>query len=233
MRRMARNCAYIHPAIELGHKLTQVINSSLAPSTKQLYSRAWALLHDFGRKCNISVFPSDRTVLGLWITDLHIKGYATNTIRTFVSAISYYHKLSSYPDPSAYFMVEQTFQGLKRIRPSVDVRKPITQAILHQLVCALHHSNLTNYNTVLYTSMFLLAFYGLCRVCELTYSKHNRHNLQLLDIQVCTQLPHLIVTFRSFKHSTRPESITIHQQSPSDICPYHSSDEKLFDYSEQ
>ena len=207
--------------------MTQVIDSALSDNTKQLYRRAWTLLQIFGKQFNLQTFPANSHTIGLWITDLHCKGYATNTIRTFVSAIAYYHKLSNFPDPSSTFKIEKTFQGLKKIRPSADQRKPITPAIINQLIAQLRKSDMTTYDKTLFTTMFLVAFYGLCRVSEITHSKANKHNLQLNSVTVQAKQSRIVITFKSFKHSSTPQSVTINQQYPPNICPVQTVQEYI------
>ena len=181
--------------------------------------RAWTLFQKFGKKLNIGMFPANSHTIGLWITDLHCKGYATNSIRTFVSAIAYYHKLFNFPDPSSTFMIQKAFQGLKKLKPSMDNRQPITPVIINQLVHQLRRLEITSYDKTLFTAMFLVAFYGLCRVSEITHNKHSNHNIQVDNVSLRNKPSSIVITFQSFKHSNTPQSVTIHQQYPPNICP--------------
>ena len=75
--------------------------------------------------------------------------------------------------------------------------------------------------------MFQVAFYGLCRVSEITHSKANKHNLQLNNVTVQTKQSRIVITFKSFKHSSTPQSVTISQQYPHRICPVQTVQEYI------
>ena len=141
--------------------LKAIVSSSLAPNTWKLYNRAWTVLQDFGRTVHISVFPLESYNLGLFISYLFQKGYSTATIRTFVSAIGFYHKVNGLHDPSSSYMIEKAIQGLKKLRPSIDKRRAITIDMLANMVCSLFNLPLTMYERYLFKSMFLIAFFGL------------------------------------------------------------------------
>lgn len=144
-----------------------------------------------------------------------------------VSAVVYHHKINNYPDPSSSFLIEKAFQGLKKLKPSEEARRQITQQILHQLINAMATIGLSPYDRTLYTSMFMVGFYGLCRVCEITYSKHNVHNLHTSNVTTCSAPPRIVITFQSFKHASGPQSITINQQHQPNSCPVQAITEYL------
>ena len=135
-----------------------------------------------------------------------------------ISAIAYFHKINNLPDPSASFLIEKTLQGLSRLRPSVDNRQAITLVILHRLVDSIQQMTLSNYDKLLFRSMFLFAFFGLCRIGEITGSPL-LHTLLGSDVQVIHNPLRAIVTFRTYKHSISKQSITFYIQSPQQYCP--------------
>ena len=152
----------------------------------------------FGGKINTAISANKPKYTFLLVTSVHCKGYATNSIRTFVLAIAYYHKLFNYSDPSSTFMIQKAFQGLKKLKPSMDNRQPITPAIINQLVHQLRQLDITSYDKTLFTTMFLVAFYGLCRVSEITHSKHNNHNIQVENVSLRNKPSSIVITFQSF-----------------------------------
>ena len=152
------------------------------------------------------------------MTYLYQKNYSTNTIRTFVSAISYFHKILNYPDPSTSFLIAKTFRGLQILKPAQDSRLPISRPLLHLMIDTIDIMPLSYFHKLLYKSMFLLAFYALCRISELTKTPSN-HSLQYHDLQLLHGPERIIVTFRTFKHSTSKESVSIHSHLPHKYCP--------------
>ena len=75
--------------------------------------------------------------------------------------------------------------------------------------------------------MFLVAFYGLCRVSEITHSKANKHNIQLNNVTVQFKQSRTVITFNSFKHSSTSQSVTINQQDPPSISPVQTAQEYI------
>ena len=166
---------------------------------------------------SINPLPLDHIAMGLFITHLFKHGYAVNTIRTFTYAITYYHKLCCLPDPGSSFLVIKTLQGLGHLRPSVDTRLPITLGILVQLTLVLPQACSNRYEVILYRAVFALAFFGLCRISELTISP-STHTLHLSDIIIREKPPRVVVVFTTFKHSLSKQSITIYPRNSS-LCP--------------
>ena len=61
----------------------------------------------------------------------------TAPVATHLSAISYFHKFHSLPDPTKSFLVHQVQIGGRRFHHQIDTRHPITKYILHQLYLAI------------------------------------------------------------------------------------------------
>ena len=176
---------------------------------------------EFSRISSLTIFPADSLTLSLFIIHLHQRNYAPNTIRTFVSAVAYYHKLHQYSDPSDSFIVSKTLKGLYKLRPSVDVRQPITRSMLHQLYDILPQVSANGYDTILFRAMFLFAFYALARISEITECR-STHNIIYSDLQVLSKPSRIIVTFRTFKHSVVKQSVSIYCHHPHQFCPVHN-----------
>jgi len=160
----------------------------------------------------------DSLSLALFITYLHQRGYATATIRTIVAGVSYHHKSIGLPDPASSFIIAKAFQGIQKLNPSMDKRQPISLDLLHKLCDALDTFNLPTYEQKLFRTMFLCAFYGLCRISELT-GKPENHTLLATDVVVHAKQTKCFLTFRTYKHSKGSQSVTIYQQATSQYCP--------------
>lgn len=183
----------------------ELVNSSLATRTQQLYRRVWKHFDAFcgqfltAKDANI---PVAIPVLSLYLAYLHKIGYASSTISTYNSALGFFHKLHNVPDPSTSFFILSLLKGVKRKYPSQDNRLPITFPILVKLIGALDLVCTEWYFICMYKAMFLLAFYAFLRVSEMTYNPSNvgqNHCLQLSNIHFTSE--GLTVRFNSFKHS--------------------------------
>lgn len=77
------------------------------------------------------------------------------------------------------------------------------------------------YETRLFTSLFLLAYYFCLRSGEIVHSHSSNHTLQLQDLSINHSPPHLAlnILFKSYKHSLEPVSITYQPNSNDKYCP--------------
>lgn len=184
------------------------MNASVAASTEDTYRRAWKLYGDFSSSylnCEVSL-PIPVHSVALFVAYLHEKKMSIKTILTYLSGISYLHKLSDQPSPTESFLIKSLVRGAQRLAPSYDIRLPITVPVLNQLGRALQFTCLTAYHHRMFVSMFLFAFSAFARCSEITKTKpsSDKHILQFSDvsIQYKLQMPHAVqVTFRSYKHN--------------------------------
>lgn len=200
----------------------------MAKGSWSIYQRAIDALSAFLTQFNIEgTLPISPVVLGFFISYMHNKQYAASTIETYVSAIGFVHKLYDEKDPSGSFIVKKAIQGVKKDRPTADVRLPITQPILHKLVDAIHHCADTLYKQTMYASMFRLAFAAFLRVGEMAMSHKNEDNiLALRDITRNQESGGIRITFRKFKHSGgRKKVVEIARQQRS--CPVQALEKYL------
>ena len=80
---------------------------------------------------HIPIYPA---TLALFIAYIFNRDYAPSTVNTYVSALSYSHKLSGLPDPTRVFYIAQMLKGYGKRGFRLDSRFPITLHILHSLL---------------------------------------------------------------------------------------------------
>ena len=95
----------------------------------------------------------------LFVVYLSAKKLAPSTISTYISALSYVHKIGSFSDPTKAFVVHKIMTAQSRLCSKPDIRLPITRSILHKLVQALNHTITPAYQILLFQTMFLVAFF--------------------------------------------------------------------------
>ena len=162
-----------------------------------------------------SLLPASVNSLALFISYLSARKFASSTILTYVSALSYVHKLGNLPDPSKNFLVQKLSSVHNRLNSTPDVRLPITHSVLHRLVLALSHTNSSAFQRLLYKTMFLVAFYGFFRLGELTAKGANLRplvhfeDLSFLSHHSCVTSASIVI--KGFKHDTsgRPFSVNL------------------------
>ena len=206
-----------------------MVNKALTPTTHVVYDRARDQYCSF--VCNHlnrqDPFPASVDLLMLFLAHYYEKGMAASTVRTYVSTLSYYHRINDMPDPTQVFIVKKCLQGYSRSRVSVDCRKPITLAELRKIVLSLTHTTNSHFLRVMLKAMYLLAFHALLRIGEFTLKTSSKVTSILKRTNVNFQfgasssLPtHLEVFLSGYKHS-HGHSTTLLIQSNVDtlLCP--------------
>ena len=169
-------------ASKLADVVTNLLKSSLQPSSVPIYRRAWNLLNQFLSSVFQSVdfsLPISPTILALYVAFLFDRKYAPSTVNTYVSAISYSHKLYGLPDPSKAFLIVQMLKGYGKVGFRLDSRLPLTLPILHRLIQAAAVVINSPDHAALFMAMCSLAFYAFLRVGEITVVSSNKSNVPL------------------------------------------------------
>ena len=141
----------------------------------------------------------------LFIAYLYDLKYAASTVHTYVSALSYSHILSGYPDPAKTFVVVQMLKGYGKLNARLDSRLPITIPILHKLLrCALLLP-LTKYEILAVESMWGTAFFAFLRIGEITFSSTSPPPIQIHHLTKLVNEAHEVLGFNikfvNFKQS--------------------------------
>ena len=202
----------------------ELLGQALGRSTQAAYQRAWRAYREFLDTYNFPfVFPAGERTIFLFIAQMQSRHYSPSTIASYVSALSYIHKVAGHPDPTDSFLIRKSLQAARRISPTYDSRLPITEEILHRLISGLSCTISTQYRKALYRSMFLLAFHAFLRVGEVTRSEHT---LQFEDV---TQIGSKIqIRFRTAKHSAgHIQTVNVQPVSPKGFCPVEAWQEYI------
>ena len=193
-----------------------LLSSSLATSTKTVYKRTWDRFQQFAQSLYQSCFPASVSLLCLYIAHMVSSKPIPKpaSLATALSAISYYHKIAGFPDPTSDFLIRKLLQGVSKSNPSLDNRLPITIPILHALLAACPHIAAHPYESALLASMFSVMFHAFLRVGEVTTSPHN---IQFSQVTINS---HINLQFLSFKHHKGPPfSLSIPPAHSSQYCP--------------
>ena len=97
--------------------LHTLLNAALSCATKRAYRRA---ISSYANCCRfhfpvVPVFPASACVLGAFIAHLPSQRYAPATFMTYVSAISYVHRLAGKVDPTQLFVINKLLVGAKKL----------------------------------------------------------------------------------------------------------------------
>lgn len=212
--------------------MNQLLSASLAPSTINSYRR---ILHHFiSFHCDkypaTVIFPVSQKTLSEYIVHLFNHNMSASTIYSYISAISFVHKLENMTDPTTSFFVKKLLKGVHNTKRSYDCRLPITQSILEQLCLATDKVVFPFQKALLCRSMFLLAFHAFLRIGEFTVNHNNTQDsiLQVQDISFqrnsqSQSLSSMTVKISNFKHSDlKPFLIEISSGSSEFLCPVYT-----------
>ena len=79
---------------------------------------------------------------------------------TYMSALSYIHKLAGKADPTQLFVIKKLLAAAQKLSGKPDTRLPISPSILHKIVDATQFIVSSAYLRNMLQSMFLLAFHA-------------------------------------------------------------------------
>ena len=208
--------------------MNDLLSSALSAGSRKLYSRAWTVFREFYVHFvspHSFSLPLSTTTIALFVSYLRARKLAPSTISSYLSAISYVHKIKDLRDPTKEFLIQKLLTAVGKER-SADPRLPITKPVPFQLVRSLQHTLSSAEQRTLFTAMFLIAFYGFFRIGELaskspasSNSVVQFNNLSFLSTEGSIQS--LKITICHFKHNTnnRPVDVIITRDSASPICP--------------
>ena len=196
----------------------------MAPSSLQVYKQSWVLFleaHNFLYQSDPPqvTIPLTSQQAAIYVSYLHKEGYAPSSIVSYTSALGYIHRLRGYTDPTTAVLVQKLIAGAIKVTPPAPPRLPITLVILHRLLQAVDSHIKHYYHRSLLKAMFLISFYGLMRMGEVTMSKHGLVPLQMNQLQISQDK--VIISITQFKYNSKltPVDIIFPRHQDPQWCP--------------
>ena len=165
--------------------------------------------------------PASEHIVALYATHLHHIGLKHSTIRTHLSAIAFYHKINSFPDPTKSFIINKLLTAYQRHDKPQPTRRPITSDLLLRILRCISATTLPSYHKFLFRALFSVMYFAALRVSEVTHSFSNNHNLTSEQVKVIHKGPRALIRieFSSYKHSQGcPTPVVVHPTSSAG-CP--------------
>nr|XP_034335988.1 uncharacterized protein LOC117692391 isoform X1 [Crassostrea gigas] len=155
-------------AHDLQLRSQEILSYALSNNTCKLYDTAVNAFHLF---CQVyqsrPVLPPSQSDLVNFVSYLSLQKFSANAIKTYIAGISNHCKLHGFPDRTQDFLLKKVLLGLSRSNPHHDTRKPITLQILTTTVQTLPSICHSYYESTLFTTIFVTAFFGFFRMGEL------------------------------------------------------------------
>lgn len=182
-------------------RLHQLARCALAQNSQRTYARVWRRLESFAASRGQPPLPLSKRQTEAFVAQLYDEGLAPATMRCYVGAISYFHKINGFPDFTGTFVIIRALSGAARLAATPAPREPISLRLLHRLTTQCASAFTSEHDRALYPAMFLVAFYALCRVSEITVGQFTDHTIQRRDVARQAGADAYRITFRSFKHA--------------------------------
>ena len=163
--------------------------------------------------------------MALFISYLHARKLAPSTIKSYLSAIGYVHKMKGVRDPTKAFLIDKLLTAPGR-QGSIDIRLPISKPVLHELVSSLQQTNSSAFQRTLFSAMFLMAFYGFVHIGELAAKSTGAggsvvqyNHMRFLSRHGSIRM--IKITITNFKHNTdkRPFNILLEREDSLPMSP--------------
>ena len=211
----------------------RLLDGSLAKSSQATYRGGIGCFTDFRIEMRLNQeWPAPIGHVVHFIAFLSLGGKAPSTIQTYMSALSYVHKINGWVDPTSNFIVQKLKEGSKRLDRRVDSRFPITLNILGQLLNSLPQICKSSYECCLFRAAFCLAFFGFLRVGEFSATSKKGDVSKILavsDIKIDADQSCLKLLIRFSKTDQKGLSTTLQigVGPNSTMCPVKTTGEFL------
>ena len=198
----------------------------MAKSTKKAYIRNWNYFYNFLENITqqVPVLPVHTQHVALFIAHLYNQNLRSSTIKSYISTISFVHKIGNLEDPTKTFLIKKAIIGQKRKESKPSYKLPITRNILHKLVQAVPFASDSSYDQVIFKAIFLFTFYACLRIGEVVEAQEKMHTLQIHQISPINtkQGQGYKVKFSSYKHSYNLTPTFHLQPTNSKYCPVNA-----------
>lgn len=196
----------------------------MTENTKTVYATAIRNFDEFRTLYRMhKVWPATVDQVVYFISYCHERNYSASSVTTFLSALSWMHKIKYMQDPTVVFVVKKMMEGYRRLRQSKDIRAPITQGVLIKICQMLPNICYNEYEERLFRAAFSLAYFGLLRVGEIVTTdwKQADYALRLDDVNIAKDETSLTLRIRKSKnnHTGKPIVMRISRVANSKICP--------------
>ena len=207
-------------AREFDQTTRQLLQRAVNERTLKKYLFQFEELVSFGRKIGTEVkLPVPTITITRYISYLYNKGHAWTTIRTYLSAINFVHKIKGYDPVCNSPVINYMKAGIQKEDRGKALLRPITKPLLNKIIYITENCmENTWFQKILIKACFLLMYYGCLRVGEISISNSNEVNILRKSQITVISSKNLEISFHSYKHSRgKTPSIVIRAQNG--YCP--------------
>ena len=141
-------------------EVQRLLTAAFAPNTHKAYQTGWSFFCSFkNSRLQVITSPASTKDVREFIAWLSLRQLAPATIATYIAGVAHYHKLNGFPDPTRDFLVSKLLEGCRRGRSQADKRLPINPTFLSEIIHALSHVCVSQFESTLFRAAMLTAFF--------------------------------------------------------------------------
>lgn len=197
-----------------------------------MYRNALKLFKKFRSQHSLhNSWPVPLTHIEYFVAFLYEQRYSPKSASTYLSAISYAHKVNNLPNQTTQYRCQKLLEGYRRSNPSTDHRLPILYGTLVKIWHELSNVCFSDFEAHMFRAAYTLAFFGLFRVSEIVWTSaiEPDRQLQMSDIYF-GQSPAKVMRIQLKKSKTNQagmaEMVKIHPIK-SVVCPVKAMSQYL------
>ena len=149
-----------------------------------------------------------------FISFLSLSGFAASTVQLYLTGVRHHLKLQGKNSFKDSFIIKMVVKGVSSRYSVPDIRLPINKGLLHDMWNILPIIVRDHYMVKMYRSMFTLAYHGLLRPGEVTYTPHA---IKVKHVYFVYQNVHLYLHSSKAKTGPFPQRVVVAPQPG--ICP--------------
>ena len=141
-------------------EVDSLTNASMSQNRIKSYQSAITLFDSFRlEKQFILEWTASLDNIITFIAYLSLKGCTYITASSYISGLSFCYKINGWEDSTQAFVVRKLLKSYSKCNSSKDLREPITLQMLKDFPNALKHVTLSNYEALLFSTAFSVAFF--------------------------------------------------------------------------
>ena len=210
--------------------LIKLQNIQTRKSTIENYLGIWRQLNKFiislDTRENLS-WEQKTALFGAYLVD---KGVQSSTLKSYFSAIKHVLRQDGYEWDDKKFLLNSLVKSCQLVNDRVKIRLPIQKGLMEMMLFEIHryfNLKVQPYLELLFKTMFILSYYGMLRVSEITESQHT---LKACNVHVGNNKDKILLVLYSSKthgDESGPQKIKIsavgtpdRRLSNSNFCPF-------------
>ncbi|CAN2391322.1 hypothetical protein PRIEUP_LOCUS1361 [Pristimantis euphronides] len=200
-------------------QLIALVKQSVTPATWRRHGSAWQhWLRIAGGR-----FPSRNEehlqVTFDYMADLRDAGASASMVSKNLAGVAFMLKLWCFKDVTKHFVIRQVVKGWRKENPSLEARRPVTFAILSDLLNLMQEICRDAYETCLFKAAFVIVFFCALRIGELVpCSKCKPGGLLVSDVMVVDNVVKVCVRKSKTDSRGRGSWLSIHSTGGG-LCP--------------